>query len=102
MINHPRFSYEEIRRIGEELYETKFRPIVETEANKDRIIFIDIETSEYEIGDDFVSPLLRFVLRRPDAAIYTRPISDEEIIYIGGGSITSMTPWPVLVSLAKD
>src|SRR5581483_50684 len=49
---HPRFSSEEIARRGQELYEKSIRAKVETEENIGKLVSIDIETGDYEIGED--------------------------------------------------
>lgn len=56
-----------ISRIGHEIYETQLRDTVETEENIGRLISIDINTGDYEIGDDLIPTvrLLRQRRRRP-------------------------------------
>jgi hypothetical protein len=52
---HSRLSGEEITRCGKELYRSSIRPQVETADNTGKIISINIETGEYEIGDDLLT-----------------------------------------------
>ncbi len=51
-MGHPRFSSEEIERRGKELYEKGIRARVETPENIGKLVSIDVETGDYEIGDD--------------------------------------------------
>ena len=48
-------SGEEIGRRGQEIYESRLRTLLETEANIGRIVSIDVESGDYEIGDDLVA-----------------------------------------------
>jgi hypothetical protein len=50
-VRGPRYSKEEFARRGDEIYETKVRPHLK-KKDKDRFVAIDIETGEWEIGDD--------------------------------------------------
>lgn len=67
---HPRYSDEEIERLGKRLYEQRIRALVETEQNVGKIVSIDIETGDYEIGEDSASAGKRLLARRPEAALY--------------------------------
>ena len=52
---HPRYRSVEITGRGNELYEQRIRRLVETQENHGKIVSIDIETGDYEIGDDLIS-----------------------------------------------
>ena len=67
---HPRFSGEEIARRGEEIYDRAIRERVETEENIGKILSVDIETGDYEMGDDPLVTSRRLQARHPDAAIW--------------------------------
>jgi len=88
---HPRFSGEEIARRGEELYEQRIRARVETEENIGKILSIDIETGDSEIGDDPVRTSRRLQARHAGAAIWTRRIG-YNAVYALGGTVTRTTP----------
>ena len=77
---------------GKKLYETQIGPIVETEENIGRLISIDVETGEYEIGDETLEPGLRILHRRPDAILYGARIGYDAVMGIGGGEIHRTTP----------
>lgn len=49
---HPRFSGEEIVRLGEELHEATVRALVETDENIGKIVSIDVETGDFAVDAD--------------------------------------------------
>jgi hypothetical protein len=81
---HPRYPSGEISRIGQELYERQIRPKVEIEENIGKIISIDIETGDYEIGDDPIVTARRLFAKHPDAAIYGARIGYDAAFALGG------------------
>jgi hypothetical protein len=83
-MEHPRYSGEEIGQRGQEIYEQKLRPLVETEENIGKIISIDIETGDYEIDDDLVKAGLRLQSRHPNAAMYGKRIGYNAVYALGG------------------
>lgn len=83
---HPRFSGEEITRRGKELYEQRIRGLVESEENIGRIVSIDIETGDYEVGDDLISSGDHLFARHPGAALYGARMG-YNTVYAGGGSL---------------
>ncbi|MBW4692731.1 MAG: hypothetical protein KME27_13315 [Lyngbya sp. HA4199-MV5] len=62
----PRYSKEEFTQRGNALYESKIRLQVEPN-HRNKIVAIDIETGEFEIGDDSLSAADRLFQRLPDA-----------------------------------
>ena len=70
---HSRYTTEEIGRRGLELYEQKLRPKVEA-GNEGKYLAIDIETEDYELGDDFTGVIDRMHARHPDPALFTMRI----------------------------
>jgi hypothetical protein len=81
---HARYPDDEVRRIGKELYEKSIRPNVETEENIGKIVSIDIDTGDYEIGEDVLVPAKRLLAKNPDAAIWTERIGYDAVYAIGG------------------
>ena len=61
-----RYSKEEFARRGQAIYEQRVRPKVE-EGNRGRIVAIDIETGEFEVGDDPLAASDQLFARCPDA-----------------------------------
>jgi hypothetical protein len=80
---HPRFRSQEITRKGQELYE-QLRKRIETPENIGKIISIDIETSDYEIGDDLLTTGDRLFARHPGAALYGARIGYNAVYALGG------------------
>ncbi|WP_228060162.1 hypothetical protein [Plectonema radiosum] len=58
-MSKPNLSDEEITQRGKELYDSNIRLRVETPENIGKIVSINIETGEYEIGDDLVVTSLK-------------------------------------------
>jgi hypothetical protein len=65
----PPYSKEEIRSRGMALYETKIRSLVEAQ-NQDKIVAIDVESGEFELGEDTIVACDRLLARLPDAVIW--------------------------------
>jgi hypothetical protein len=81
---HPRLSSEEIARRGKDLYETVIRARVETTENIGKIISINIETGDYEIGNDLVVTSLKLQTKQPDAALWGERIGFNAVYAVGG------------------
>jgi len=66
-----RLSSEELWRRGDNWYDNHIRPLVETEENIGKLIDIDVETGDYEIGTDHESLELsdRLIAKNSDAQI---------------------------------
>jgi hypothetical protein len=73
-----------ISRIGHEIYETQLRSQVETEENIGKLISIDINTGDYEIGEKLLSTIRRLQARRPAAEIWTERIGYDAVYAVGG------------------
>lgn len=81
---HPRFSGEEIAQRAEQLYEQRLRKQVETQENIGKIIAIDIETSDYDIGNDVIAAGCRLLAKHPGAATWTKRIGYDAVYALGG------------------
>ena len=84
---HLRYSGGEITRRGKELYEKRIRSLVETEENIGKIVSIDIETGDYEIGEDLISTGDRLFARHPGAALYGARIGYNAVYAVGGSLV---------------
>lgn len=84
---HPRYSSEEITRRGNELYEQRIRSLVETRENIGKIVSIDIETGDYEVGDDLIATGDRLFARHPGAALYGARIGYNAVFALGGSLV---------------
>ncbi len=82
---HPVYSNVEIAQRGKALYERRIRAQVETPENVGRLVSIDVETGDYEIGDDRSLDAPRHLLaKHPGAAIYTLRIGYNAVYGLGG------------------
>jgi len=87
---HPRMSGEEITRRGKELYRNSIRRQVETPNNIGKVISINIETGEYEIGEDLLITSRRLQAKQSDAAIWTERIGFNAVYAVGGTLIRTV------------
>jgi hypothetical protein len=83
-MSRPKLSDEEITQRGKELYENNIRPQVETTENIGKIISINVETGEYEIGDDLLLTSLKLRAKQPDVALWTERIGFNAVYAVGG------------------
>jgi hypothetical protein len=83
-MSYPKVNDEEITRRGKELYEKSIRAQVETAENIGKIIAINVETGEYEIGDDLVLTSRQLQAKQSDAAIWAGRIGFNAVYAVGG------------------
>jgi hypothetical protein len=83
----PRYEIEEFARRGTEMYEKLIRPQVGKPENRGRLVAIDIETGDFELGDDSARPALRLLARSPDAQIWVVRIGYQAVRRFGGAVI---------------
>jgi hypothetical protein len=77
------YTTDEVVRRGQALYEQAIRPIVEAD-NQGNYLVIDIETGNYEVGDDYGRLSDRLHEKHPDAALYAMRIGFPALGRIGG------------------
>lgn len=75
-------SPDEVAAQGEAWYE-KLKSQLEPE-NFGRYLAVNIQTGDYEIGDDFILPTERLLSREPNAELYALRIGYRAIGRIGG------------------
>lgn len=80
---HARYSSDEIVRRGQELYEQKIRAAVE-EVHRGKHLVVDIETGEYEIGDDHYAIARRMQGERQNRPLYALRIGYSALGRMGG------------------
>ena len=81
-VRQPRHSKEEFARRGQAIYEQRVRPQVE-EGNRGRIVAIDIETGEFEVGDDPLAASDQLFARCPDAQPWLVRIGERALHRFG-------------------
>lgn len=82
-MNRLRPSAGEIVRRGEAIYESRIRPLVETE-HFGRYLVIDIETGEYEIDADLLAASDRAAAKHPGAPLYATPVGSRMLGRVRG------------------
>jgi hypothetical protein len=85
-----KFSDEEITQRGKELYDSQIRSQVETPENIGKIVSINIETGEYEIGDDLIVTSMKLRKNNSQAALWSERIGFNAV-YAVGGSVFRMS-----------
>ncbi|MEH2414014.1 hypothetical protein [Nostoc sp.] len=83
-MSHPTLSSQEIARRGKELYQKSIGAKVKTQENIGKIISINVETGDYEIGDDLVETSLRLRSKQTDAALWGERIGFDAVYAVGG------------------
>jgi hypothetical protein len=86
-LGHPRLSDEEIDRRGEALYDQGIRALVETDANRGKLVVIDVGTGDYEVDDDGLAASDRLLARHPGAAMYALRIGYDAVYSFGGAPV---------------
>jgi hypothetical protein len=67
---------------GEEIYNRRIRPNLEA-VNKGRLVAIDVNSEQFEIGDEVMEVSQRLLHRLPDAVIATLRIGGAPVYRIG-------------------
>ncbi len=83
VVRKPKYSMEDHHRMATELYEQKIRSQVEA-GNHGMIVAIDVDSGDYQVGDNTMTagdPLLE---RQPDAQIWCFRIGFPYVDRIGG------------------
>jgi hypothetical protein len=63
------------RRRAKEVYGRRITAQLEAE-NADRYVALDLNTEDFEIGDDFIEVVHRLKGRRPDAQVFSFRVGD--------------------------
>lgn len=79
-----RYSKEEAAQRGDEIYIRDVLPKEESQ-NDGKIVAIDIDTGDYEIGEDELEAAHGLFARHPDAQIWFARIGSRASHRIGGG-----------------
>lgn len=85
-IRQRRYSKEELARRGQELCESGIRQQVEA-GNEGKIVALDIETEEFEVGDTVIAATDQLFERIPDAQPWTIRIGHRAVYHFGSRSL---------------
>lgn len=78
-----RYSKEEFAQRGDTIYESTVRPRLKPEDDG-RFVAVDIETSDFEIADEELTPCDRLRARLPEAQIWMVRIGSRYVHRFGG------------------
>ena len=65
----PRYGKEEHARRGNAIYEQRVSPQVEA-GNHGKVVAIDVDTEDFEVGEDTLAASQRLLARHPNAQIW--------------------------------
>lgn len=82
----PLYSKEEFARRGDEIYESKIRPLVEKD-NYGKIVAIDIETGRFTLADDTITAAQKLLEKCPNAQTWVVRIGHRAVHRFGAKSI---------------
>jgi hypothetical protein len=89
-MSSPLLSRDEIAKLGQELYNRHIRSQVEVADNVGKIVSIDVETGEFEVGDELVETSLRSQSKHPNALLWAERIGFDAVYAVGGTIIRTM------------
>jgi hypothetical protein len=81
-VKRPRYSKEEFRRRGDEIYERDVKPRL-TPADDGKFVAIDIETGEWEMDADELVACHRLDARIPDAQTWLKRVGFRHVRRFG-------------------
>lgn len=85
-VRQRRYPKEVLAQRGQELYESGIRQQVEA-GNEGKIVAIDIETGEFEVGKTVMAATDRLFERTPDAQPWTIRIGHRAVYHFGSRSL---------------
>lgn len=85
-MGHPHYSTEEIAARGREIYEKQLRDKLEPD-NIGKFLVIDVETGEYEMGEDDLAVSLGAYRKKPNGARYGMRIGSPTAGTIGNAFV---------------
>ena len=97
----PRYSKEEFARRGQAIYEKRVRPQVE-EGNRGKVVAIDVETGEFEMGEDTLAACDRLLARCPDAEPWLVRIGHRAVHRFGHSHAGSTNQRSVISPLPRS
>ena len=78
----PRYGMEEYVRRGQAIYESRVRSLVEA-GNPGRIVAIDIDSDEFELGESTLEASMKLLARVPEAQIWCVRIGQDFVHRFG-------------------
>jgi hypothetical protein len=78
----PKYTKEEHARLGGQIYEQRVRAQVE-DGNRGRIVAIDVDSGQFEVGEDSLTAAKQLLARLPDAQIWCIRIGYPAVHHFG-------------------
>ena len=82
-IREPKYTPEEHARLGKELYQKTVLPKVEI-GNHGKIVAMDVDSGDFELGDTTFEAAERLLERHPGAQIWSERIGYPAVYRFGG------------------
>jgi len=79
----PKYSKEEFARRGKEIFEQQVAEKVKG-IDPDKILAIDIDTGDFEVGDEILETVRRLRERKPEAQPLIRRVGSRPVMRFGG------------------
>ncbi len=79
-----KYSKDEVARRGDAIYDERVRPNVDEEADRGTFVAIDIETGDWELGDNELEVMDRLEERRPEAEVWLTRVGLGYVAKFGG------------------
>ena len=83
-VHQPRYSIEEVARLGDEIYDRELRSQLEPQ-HIGEIVAIDLDTSAWEVDPDEIAAVHRLKSRHPDAQIWAVRVGSRYLARFGAG-----------------
>jgi hypothetical protein len=77
-------SLEEVARRANAFYETSIRETVETAENIGKMVIIDIESGDYEIGENDIQAVHTLKQKNPNARLFGIRVGYDVAVSLGG------------------
>jgi hypothetical protein len=78
------WTTEEVVAAGEKLYQERIRSVVEIPSNIGKMLTLDVETGEYQIGINSAEGGLELKQKRPASRLFTLRIGYDVGVSFGG------------------
>lgn len=78
----PKYSKEEFSRRGQEIFEQQVADQVKG-LDPDKILAIDIDTGDFEVGDEILETVDRLRQRKPEAQVLIRRVGPRPVMRFG-------------------
>jgi len=81
MSERKRITYEEQKRMGEDIYDAQIRHLISAE-DESKFVLVDVLTGDYEVAERSVEARVKLRQRRPGAVIHTMRRHKTYVIHL--------------------